>query len=248
MGFILKKRVRLDELMVKNNLADNLAMATALIMSGKVILPDIGKSPTPGLLVKFDTNICIKQGPRFVSRGGDKLLHAIDYFNILIQGLVCLDVGASTGGFTDCLLQMGASKIYSIDSGRGQLHSRLLIEHKVISKEKTNAHYPFSLDERVDFTVVDVSFISVKSIIPNIFGHLNPNGKILVLYKPQFELKKKEIPVGGVIRDSNLISIGIGRFINWCVEENISFKGITSSPIRGRSGNKEIFVLLDLDK
>ena len=95
---------------------------------------------------------------------------------------------------------------------------------------------------------MDVSFISVKSIIPNIVGHLNPNGKILVLYKPQFELKKKEIPVGGVIRDSNLISIGIGRFINWCVEENISFKGITSSPIRGRSGNKEIFVLLDLDK
>lgn len=244
----MKKRVRLDELMVKNNLVGNLALATALIMSGKVILPDTGKSPTPGLLVKFDTNICIKRSPRFVSRGGDKLQHAIDYFNISIQDLVCLDVGASTGGFTDCLLQMGASKIYSVDSGRGQLHNRLRIEHKVISKEKTNARYPFLLDEQVDFTVVDVSFISVKSIIPNIVGHLNPNGKILVLYKPQFELKRKEIPVGGVIKDSNLISVGIGRFINWCVKENISFKGITSSPIRGRSGNKEIFVLLDLDK
>ena len=101
--------------MVKNNLADNLAMATALIMSGKVILSDTGKSPTPGLLVECDTNIYIKQGPRFVSRGGDKLLHAINYFNVLIQDFVCLDVGASTGGFTDCLLQMGASKIYSID-------------------------------------------------------------------------------------------------------------------------------------
>ena len=169
----------------------------------------------------------------------------MNYFDISVKDFTCLDIGASTGGFTDYLLKNGASKIYSIDAGKGQLHNSLLINKKVISMEKTNAREAFILPEKVDLIVIDVSFISLKLILSSVITHLKNNSNILVLFKPQFELNKNEVPTGGVVNDRQSISKGLGKFINWCFINDIKIKGLCYSELKGRSGNKEIFLLLD---
>ena len=224
---------------------DQIDDALPLIMSGKIKLPDLKKFPTPGLMISIDTKINLKQNNFYVSRGGEKLSNAIKYFDLSMLDLICMDVGASTGGFTDCLLKKGASKVYSIDVGRGQLHNRLSKDNRVISMERTNARKKFFLPEKVDLIVIDVSFISLKLILPSVIEHLKSNSNILVLYKPQFELSKEEIPRRGVIKNYISIAEGLGLFINWCLLNKINVKGVANSNLRGRLGNKEIFVLLN---
>tara|TARA_Y100000590_G_scaffold409186_1_gene501126 strand:+ start:71854 stop:72594 length:741 start_codon:yes stop_codon:yes gene_type:complete len=238
-------RLRLDQTLYLRGFVDTLEESLPLVMSGRVLLPDEKHYPKVGQILSFDANILLLKNKSYVSRGGEKLQYAMNYFGFSVKDFICLDVGASTGGFTDYLLKNGAAKIYSVDVGKGQLHNSLIMNKKVISMEKTNARKSFLLPEKVDLIVIDVSFISLKLILLSVISHLKNNSKILVLFKPQFELNKNEVPFGGVVNNNQSISKGVGNFINWCFNNNIKIKGLCYSGIKGRSGNKEIFLLLD---
>ncbi len=150
------------------------------------------------------------------------------------------------GGFTDCLLQRGAEKVYAIDVGYGQLDYRLRQDKRVVVMERVNARYPVSLPEKVDLTTIDLSFISVTKVIPAVVGLLKGNGDLLVLIKPQFEAKRAEVGRGGVVKDPQTHARVLGRFIKWAVEQKLRLKGLTASPILGSSGNREFFLRLNL--
>ena len=160
-------KIRLDRLLVERGIAESGAQARAVIMAGLVELPGRGQArPTAGMRVHEDEQVRVKERPRYVSRGGDKLANALDAFGLDPDGKTALDVGASTGGFTDCLLQRGASRVYAVDVGRGQLHNRLLLDDRVVSMERVNARKGFELPERVDLITADVSFISLRLVLP----------------------------------------------------------------------------------
>ena len=177
---------RLDVLLVERGLAESRAQARGLIMAGRVRVGG-ERVDKAGTLVAPDVEIDLDRPPRFVSRGGFKLEGALDHFGVDPDGLVCLDVGASTGGFTDCLLQRGAAKVYAVDVGRGQLHDRVARDERVTVIDRTNAHHPFDLPGPADLATVDVSFISLTQVLPNVLPHLAPGGRALCLVKPQFE-------------------------------------------------------------
>ena len=167
------EKVRLDRLLVERGIAESGAQARAMIMAGLVELPGRGQArPTAGMRVHEDDQVRVKERPRYVSRGGDKLANALDAFGLDPDGKTALDVGASTGGFTDCLLQRGASRVYAVDVGRGQLHNRLLLDDRVVSMERVNARKGFELPERVDLITADVSFISLRLVLPPAVDHL----------------------------------------------------------------------------
>ena len=171
-------------------LAENQKIAQALIMAGEVTVS--GKVITkPGTLVDESAELKLAEKLPYVSRGGIKLAHALDEFKLDVTSLTAMDVGASTGGFTDCLLQRGAKRVYAIDVGYGQLDYKLRQDPRVVVMERVNAHYPFSLPEKVNMATIDLSFISVTKVIPNVVDHLTQPGYIIVLFKPQFEAKKK---------------------------------------------------------
>ena len=236
---------RIDSLMVVRGLVASRAKAQALIMAGEVVV--VGKEIIkPGTLVSEEAVINILEPPPFVSRGGIKLVHALDQFQIDVSAKVAADIGASTGGFTDCLLQHGAKRVYAIDVGYGQLDYRLRRDSRVVVMERVNARYPISLPEKVDLATMDLAFISVKKVIPSIAELLKEDGYLLVLIKPQFEAKKSEVGRGGVIKEPEVHAVVLGRFITWVVEHNFRLKGLVESPIRGSSGNREFFVLLKL--
>jgi 23S rRNA (cytidine1920-2'-O)/16S rRNA (cytidine1409-2'-O)-methyltransferase len=180
----------------------------------------------------------------YVSRGGLKLAHALDVFAVSVQGLVALDVGASTGGFTDCLLQRGASRVYAIDVGHGQLHQRLREDPRVTVIEKTNARHPFALPEKVDLITIDVSFISMTLVLPAAIQHLTAGQPVAALVKPQFEAEKGEVGRGGVIRDPQIHARVLGRMISWAVGQELRVRNLCASPILGDAGNREFFLLL----
>jgi 23S rRNA (cytidine1920-2'-O)/16S rRNA (cytidine1409-2'-O)-methyltransferase len=184
--------------------------------------------------------------PLYVSRGGIKLAYALDEFKLNVNSLIAMDLGASTGGFTDCLLQRGVSRVYAIDVGYGQLDYKLRQDPRVIVKEKTNVHYPFSLPEKADLAMIDLSFISVTKVIPNVVEHLKPLGCILVLIKPQFEAKKDEVGKGGIIKDPLVHARVLGRFIIWAIDHGFRLRGLVASPITGAEGNQEFLLLLTL--
>lgn len=231
--------------MVVRGLVASRAKAQALIMAGEVVV--VGKEIIkPGTLVSEEAVINILEPPPFVSRGGIKLVHALDQFQIDVSAKVAADIGASTGGFTDCLLQHGAKRVYAIDVGYGQLDYRLRRDSRVVVMERVNARYPISLPEQIDLATMDLSFISVKKVIPSIAELLKEDGYLLVLIKPQFEAKKSEVGRGGVIKEPEVHAVVLGRFITWVVEHNFRLKGLVESPIRGSSGNREFFVLLKL--
>lgn len=236
---------RIDSLMVVRGLVASRAKAQALIMAGEVVV--VGKEIIkPGTLVSEEAVINILEPPPFVSRGGIKLAHALDQFGLDVSAKVAADIGASTGGFTDCLLQRGAKRVYAIDVGYGQLDYRLRRDSRVVVMERVNARYPISLPEKVDLATMDLSFISVKKVIPSVAELLKEDGYLLVLIKPQFEAKKSEVGRGGVIKEPEVHAVVLGRFITWVVEHNFRLKGLVESPIRGSSGNREFFVLLKL--
>jgi len=231
--------------MVDRGLVESRTKAQALIMAGQVAAA--GKTVVkPGTLVAQEAAINILQPPPFISRGGIKLEYALDRFQLDVSGKVAADIGASTGGFTDCLLKRGASRVYAVDVGYGQLDYRLRRDSRVVVMERVNARYPFTLQEKIDLATIDLSFISVKKVLPSVAELLKENGYLLVLIKPQFEAERREVGKGGVIKDSLVHARVLGRFINWVVGHSFRLKGLVASPILGASGNKEFFVLLKL--
>ena len=236
---------RIDSLLVERGLAESRAKAQALIMAGEVRVG--GKAAIkPGTLVAEDAEITVLKPPPFVSRGGIKLDHALDYFRLDVRDKVAADIGASTGGFTDCLLQRGTSRVHAIDVGYGQLDYRLRQDKRVVVMERVNARYPIKLPEKIDLATIDLSFISVEKVIPSVAGLLKDDGYLLVLLKPQFEARRNEVGKGGVIRQPLVHARVLGRFIAWAVKNGFRLGGVVASPIEGAEGNREFFVLLKL--
>ena len=238
---------RLDKLLVEKGLVKSRERAKALIMAGKVLVNGrvIDKA---GSMVPSESKIEIKgESMPYVSRGGLKLETAIKRFGLDVRGFVCLDIGASTGGFTDCLLKHGASKVYAVDVGRGQLDWSLRQDERVVSIEKFNARYltEKEIPEKVDLITIDVSFISLKKILPVARKFLKPKGKIVALIKPQFELSKKEVDRWkGVIKDPELHKKAIESVLDFSREIGLFPEKLTLSEPRGPKGNKEFLVLL----
>lgn len=230
---------------MERGLAESRAKAQALIMAGEVKVE--GKAAIkPGTLVAEEAVITLLQPPPFVSRGGIKLDYALDYFRLNVSSKVSADIGASTGGFTDCLLQRGASRVYAVDVGYGQLDYRLRQDERVVVMERVNARYPISLPEQLDLATMDLSFISVEKVIPSVAKLLKEDGYLVVLLKPQFEARRNEVGKGGIIKKPLIHARVIGRFIAWAVKNGFRVGGLAASPIQGASGNMEFFVLLRL--
>jgi 23S rRNA (cytidine1920-2'-O)/16S rRNA (cytidine1409-2'-O)-methyltransferase len=230
-------------LLVENGLAEDQRGAQALVMAGSVTA-DGKPVAKPGMSVPQNAQLAVAERARFVGRGGLKLEYALDAFGLEVMGKVALDVGASTGGFTDCLLKRGAARVYAVDVGKGQLDWRLRQDGRVTVKEGINARYPLELPEAVDLATVDVSFISVTKVIMPAAEALKPAGSLVVLVKPQFEARKTEVGKGGVVRDPAMHARVLGRFINWATDNGFRVEGLVASPIEGAEGNREFFVLL----
>jgi 23S rRNA (cytidine1920-2'-O)/16S rRNA (cytidine1409-2'-O)-methyltransferase len=235
---------RLDALLVDRGLADSPEKARALVMAGQVTV-DERPAPKAGTLVAEDVSLAVDLGPRYVSRGGEKLEHALASFKIDVTGMVAADIGASTGGFTDCLLQHGASRVYAVDVGKAQLDYTLRNDHRVVSMEGVNARELTSLPEPVDVAVIDVSFISLRMVLPAVAKLLADGAPIIALFKPQFEAPKDAVPRGGVITDVQLHARLIGGFASWCVRNGFSIRDLVASPILGAEGNREFLFHLE---
>ena len=251
-------KVRLDVLLVERGLAESRAKAQALIMAGQVRVA--GQTALkPATAVPADSALTVDTGPRFVSRGGEKLAGALEAYTIDVNGLVCADVGASTGGFTDCLLQHGAAKVYAIDVGKGILHWKLRNDPRVVVMEETNARYVESLPEPVSLVTVDASFISLKILLPVVKKWISPSppsplplgegcrgeGGIIALIKPQFEAGKKDVSRGdGVIRDPEIHRQVLTDVLTFAQKEGFGIRGLIKSPLLGPKGNAEFLVWL----
>ncbi len=238
------KKERLDKLLVDRGLVESREKAQRLIMSG-VVYVDSQKITKAGTKVKKDADIFIKEKPRYVSRGGFKLEKGIRVFKPDIVGKVCLDIGASTGGFTDCLLQHGAKKVYAVDVGKNQLHEKLRNDPRVVSLEKTNARHltEREIPEKVDFVVSDVSFISVLKILPNICELIKDDAEGIILIKPQFELSKEEVK-GGVVKDKKLHEKAIKKVIDGLESSCYTVIDIDFSETWGPEGNIEFLAYI----
>jgi 23S rRNA (cytidine1920-2'-O)/16S rRNA (cytidine1409-2'-O)-methyltransferase len=235
--------LRLDELLVRNGHAPSREKARALVLAGSVRLPT-GAYPKPGLMVRTDLSLEVIALPRYVSRGGEKLAHALDVFAIDPVGRACADLGASTGGFTDCLLQRGAVRVYAVDVGYGQLHWKLRQDPRVVTMERTNARLLTSLPEIVDLITIDASFISLRLLLPVAQHLIAPKGDIVALIKPQFEAGKGRVGKGGVVRDSSVHREVLESFAAWAPSSGLALSGLTASPLRGPAGNVEFLAHL----
>jgi 23S rRNA (cytidine1920-2'-O)/16S rRNA (cytidine1409-2'-O)-methyltransferase len=254
-------KVRLDVLLVERGLAESRAKAQALIMAGQVRVA--GQTTLkPATAIAAASVLTVDAGPRFVSRGGEKLEGALNAFAFDVTGLTCADVGSSTGGFTDCLLQRGAVKVYAIDVGKGILHWKLRNDPRVVVMEETNARFVESLPEPVSLVVVDASFISLKILLPVVKKWIFPSppsplpggegrrgeGDIIALIKPQFEAGKKDVSRGdGVIRDPEIHRQVLLDVLKYAQEEGFAIQGLIKSPLLGPKGNAEFLVWLNFD-
>ena len=252
-------KVRLDVLLVERGWAESRTKAQAMIMAGQVRVAD-QVMLKPATAISTDSPLTVDSGPRFVSRGGEKLDAALEAFDIDVTGFVCADVGASTGGFTDCLLQRGAAKVYAIDVCKGILHWKLRNDPRVIVMEETNARFVESLPEQVSLVTVDASFISLKILLPVIKGWFrSPSGRlrsapqggvrgegeIIALIKPQFEAGKKDVARGdGVIRDPEIHRQVLLDVLGFAQKEGFQIRGLIRSPLLGPKGNAEFLVWL----
>lgn len=235
------KRVRLDQQMVILGLAESREKAQRLIRAGLVqVNGHMEHKPSREILP--NAVLTVLRPPRFVSRGGEKLEAAFEYFRLCVEGRVCLDVGASTGGFTDCLLQHGAIRVYAVDVGRGQLHQKLRSDPRVIVLDGVNARYLKAdvLPERPTFAVVDVSFISLKKILPATVRALAPGAELVTLIKPQFEAGRKYVMRGGVVRSESVRAAVIAEVRNFGVAQfGLQWIDVFPSPLKGPAGNVE---------
>jgi 23S rRNA (cytidine1920-2'-O)/16S rRNA (cytidine1409-2'-O)-methyltransferase len=238
-------KTRLDLLLVESGLADSRSKAQALIMAGEVMV-DGEMRDKPGIQVPSDSNITIKQKLKYVSRGGLKIEPALTEFGLSPSEKTCLDVGASTGGFTDLLLQNGAEKVYAVDVGKGQLDWNLRNDDRVVVLEGTNARYldDTHIPEKVDIVTIDVSFISLKLILPPVISLLKPSGIVLALVKPQFEAGKDKVGKGGVVRDLEIINDCVDNISSFAEELDLTEKGRLPSPVKGPKGNQEWVLFL----
>ena len=210
------------------------------IMQGKVFV-DGERETKPGTLVADDAKITHTiEEPKFVSRAGVKLEKALDHFKIDVKGLTVLDAGISTGGFTDCLLQRGATKVYGVDVGYGDVHDKIRNDERLVLLEKTNLRILESVGELVDLVTLDLSFISVLNVMPTVCKVLKKDGKLVVLIKPQFEASKHEIGAGGIVRDDNVRQAIVDVVVKGIVRNGFESMGVTDSPIVGAKGNKEL--------
>ena len=234
---------RIDVLLVERGLAESREKARTLVMAGEVYVDDV-IAAKPSMQVTEESTIRLKDKPPFVGRGGIKLNHALAEFHISAMGLVAADIGASTGGFTDCLLQHGVKKVYAIDVGYGQIDYKLRTDSRVVVIDRTNARYPLPIAENIDIAAIDVSFISLEKIVPNVAAVTKRGGSIICLVKPQFEAGKSLVEKGGLVKDPTVHARVLGRFISWSVERGYRITGVIPSPILGSSGNREFFVLL----
>lgn len=235
-------RRRLDQLLVERGLAASREKAQALVLAG-VVLVDGQKASKPGQSVPDDCRIDVASPLPYVSRGGVKLAAALDHFGIDVNGKVCLDIGASTGGFTDCLLQRGAVRVHAIDTGAGQIDWKLRSDPRVVLHENTNARYlrPEDIGERAGFAACDVSFISATLILPVLPPLLASDASIVVLIKPQFEAGREAVGKGGIVRDPAVQAAACCK-VAACARALGFRTAVMESPVRGREGNKEFLL------
>jgi len=235
-------RSRLDQLLVERSLAESRAKAQALVIAGQVLV-DGKKAEKPGHAVPVEARLELLAPARFVSRGGLKLEAALDRFEIQVTGHVCLDSGSSTGGFTDCLLQHGAARVYAVDVGAGQLDWKLRNDPRVVLREGINARFlKFDdIGESVDLMTLDLSFISVTLVLPAVVPLLKESGQMVILVKPQFEVGRGEVGKGGIVRDAGLHARACER-VRTAVEEFGFSAGLMESPILGAEGNREFLL------
>jgi 23S rRNA (cytidine1920-2'-O)/16S rRNA (cytidine1409-2'-O)-methyltransferase len=243
----MKRRERLDRLLVDKGLVQSRERAKTVILAGMVMVGDrvVDKA---GTLVNLDSQIRVKGGDHpYVSRGGLKLEEALHGFHVDPKGKVSMDIGASTGGFTDCLLQKGAKRVYAVDVGYGQLAWRLRNDPRVVNIERKNIRYlkPQEIGQRVDLVVIDTSFISVEKFLPNVVPMIREGGEIVVLLKPQFEVGKEEVGKGGVVRDKRKHQQVLDRISRFSESIGLKVRGSMESPLLGPKGNREFFIYLE---
>ncbi len=235
------QKIRLDRLLQDRQMAETRSRAQAMILAGEVLVNE-QKMDKPGALVASDAALRLLQSPQaFISRGGDKLAAALAAWDLKVTGRVCLDIGSSTGGFTDCLLQAGAVRVHAIDSGTNQMDWRLRQDARVRLRENTNARYlaADALGEAVEFAVCDVSFISVTLILPALAGLLAPAAEAVILVKPQFEAGREQVGKGGIVRDPAVQIAAVDKVSGAARELGLIERGRMPSPRRGARGNQE---------
>jgi 23S rRNA (cytidine1920-2'-O)/16S rRNA (cytidine1409-2'-O)-methyltransferase len=235
------RRVRLDQLLVQRALAPSRERAQALILGGAVRVNGERMSRSADS-VSDDASITLDAGPRFVSRGGEKLDAALDELHLDVAGAVALDIGSSTGGFTDCLLQRGARRVYAVDVGKGQLEWKLRKDPRVVVMEGINAREGVDLPEQVNVIVADVSFISLRLVLPPSLPHLCEGGDIVALVKPQFEAGREAVGKGGIVRDVAPRAEAVLAVAERLAEEGAPVVAVVPSRVPGREGNREIFI------
>ena len=238
---------RLDLILLNRGLAPSREKARALIMSGNVFVKGQREDKAGAMFEEEGLELFIKENPlKYVSRGGLKLEKAVKEFSLMLSGLVCMDIGASTGGFTDVMLQNGAKRVYSIDVGHGQLDYRLRTDERVICMERTNFRYITgdAIPEPIDFASCDVSFISLSKILPAAFPLLKEGAEMVCLIKPQFEAGREKVGRRGVVRDRLVHKEVIFSVLSCCSENHFDIKGLSFSPIKGPEGNIEYLILL----
>lgn len=235
------ERERLDVLLHKTGLAESREQARRLIMAGQVSVNG-EVADKPGTRVPLTATIHVEARPAYVSRGGLKLEAALTAFVVDVRGLVAADIGASTGGFTDCLLQHGATRVYAVDVGYGQLAWGLRQDPRVVVMERVNARYLHELPEPIDLITIDVSFISLKLVLPAVIPLLKPRGQIVALAKPQFEAGRKQVGKGGVVRDSAVHRAVLHDLLAWASANRLQTQGLITSPLRGPAGNIEFLI------
>jgi 23S rRNA (cytidine1920-2'-O)/16S rRNA (cytidine1409-2'-O)-methyltransferase len=241
----MSKKLRLDHLLVEKGLFASREQAQRAIMAGEVKV-STRTAAKPSQLLEPEAAIAVKPARKYVGRGALKLEGALHRFEIDVYGKIALDIGASTGGFTDCLLQHGAAKVYAVDVGRGQLAWRIRNDPRVIVLEKLNARFLSRqhIPELVDLCVIDVSFISLTLILPGAFDLITPSGVILALIKPQFELQRADVGKGGIVRDPELQQRAQDNIVTFATRLGHVVTGIVPSAIKGADGNQEFFACL----
>jgi len=242
---LMVKRIRIDNLLITRGFFESREDAQRAIIAGEVRAGGhaITKSSE---LVAPNVEILVAQRPRYASRGGLKLEGALDFFNVDVRGKVAMDIGASTGGFTDCLLQHGAVKVYAVDVGHGQLAWKIRSDPRVVVREKLNARFLSreQVPELVDLCVIDVSFISLSLILPRAFELITPDGVILALIKPQFELQRKDVGRGGIVRNPALHDKAQQKIVKFAEASGFCVAGLVPSTITGADGNQEFFICI----
>lgn len=236
---------RIDLLVVERGLVSSRARAQALVMAGKVVVD--GKTiDKPGALVNVSSEVILKEDLPYVGRGGLKLAGALSAFKIDVTGLAAIDVGSSTGGFTDCLLQRGASRVFAIDVGKGLLDWTLRNDPRVTVLEGVNVRYidKDAVSPRADMAVIDVSFISLEKVLPSVVNMVSDHGAIFALVKPQFEVGKGEVGKGGIVRDEEKQKRAVERVIEFARSIGLEKIGTCESPVTGAKGNREFWVFL----